>query len=172
MEHFREYCSNRVRGIATFEDIWKIRWLKPLDGRRTSLSLWEITYKSSHASPSYMLSVSLRDIAVLTRIWFRVILPEGSRSASSYIFQELISFERTGRDCWNIWKTRTLHPTGRVLLILHCNVAQRNNFSDHATSQSALQRAIRRLLHYSFEYQPIFRSFRIMTLWRERERER
>jgi len=41
--------------------VWE-RW-----GEGEETSLWEITYKFSHASPSYILSVSLRDIAVLTR---------------------------------------------------------------------------------------------------------
>lgn len=85
---------------------------------------------------STLFSVSC-DVAILTWVRFRVILPEGITRGTRIFSGELISFERTQDALKYLKGMLCIGHIGWILLILHRNAARkRNNFNDHATSQS------------------------------------
>jgi len=116
-----EHYNNRVKEIANC-DLWRYLMVKTIwrEKERGFIPLGNNIQVLTRESQLHSLSLVARyrrsDTDLISRyfVWRFTI--------SQYILQELISFERTGRVCWNIWKTRTLHPTERVLLILHRNV--------------------------------------------------
>lgn len=127
------------------------------------------TYVSPHAR---VLGAFLVSYEISPFCWHRAFdstlycLKSHDQATRTCVFsRELISFERTGRVCWNIWKTRTLHPTGYYLFCIA---------TLHRGAISAITRP--RNLPYDTASDalfvwalPIFRPFRVMTLRWKRE---